>query len=68
MVWKCFHEAGHDPAKVSIIKEWPEPKDKAEVKSFLQTVQFCANFMRPEAGKTYIDVTKPLRDLTTHGV
>ena len=31
-----------DPAKVEHIKNWPAPKDKSEVKSFLQTVQFVA--------------------------
>ena len=36
-----------DPAKVQIIKDWSRPKDKAGVKSFLQTVQFCQVFMRP---------------------
>ena len=56
-----------DPSKVAIIKEWPAPKDKSEVKSFLQTVQFCSGFMRPESGETYSDVTKPLRELTNHG-
>ena len=56
-----------DPSKVAIIKDWPAPKDKAEVKSFLQTVQFCSGFMRPDTGETYSDITKPLRELTTHG-
>ena len=30
-----------DPAKVEMIQAWPQPTDKSEVKSFLQTVQFC---------------------------
>ena len=29
-----------DPEKYRIIKDWPVPKSSAEVKSFLQTVQF----------------------------
>ena len=57
-----------DPQKVADIKAWTAPKDKAEVKSFLQTVQFSSAFMRPRGGKTYSDLTKPLRDLTRHGV
>jgi transposase InsO family protein len=53
-----------DPEKVAMIKAWPRPEDKAAVKSFLQTVQFCQIFMRPGKGRTYSDVTKPLRELT----
>ena len=53
-----------DPDKVMALKKWDRPKDKTEVKSFLQTVQFCQVFMRPEKGRTYSDVTKPLRNLT----
>ena len=56
-----------DPEKVENIKKWPEPKDKSEVKSFLQTVQFVAPYMRVGAGETYSDVTKPLRQLTRFG-
>ena len=54
-----------DPEKVRVIKEWEAPKDKSEVKSFLQTAQFCSMFMRPGGGRTYSDVTKPLRELTS---
>ena len=46
---------------------WPPPEDKAAVKSFLQTVQFCSSYMRPGPGETYSDLTKPLRQLTQHG-
>ena len=35
-----------DPEKVEHIKSWPEPQDKSKVKSFLQTVQFVAPYMR----------------------
>ena len=52
-----------DPDKVKIIQDWPAPADKSELKSFLQTVQFCTVFMRPGGGKTYADVTSPLRKL-----
>ena len=51
-----------------MIKRWPKPEDKAAVKSFLRTVQFCSTFMRPGQGRTYSDVTKPLRMLTRQGV
>ena len=53
-----------DPDKVKLIKSWPSPADKSEVKSFLQTAQFCSVFMRPGKGRTYSDVTRPLRKLT----
>ena len=62
------HGMSPDPRKVDMIKRWPEPEDKAAVKSFLQTVQFCSTFMRPGNGRTYSDVTKPLRMLTRQGV
>ena len=63
-----FHKQGMsaDPSKVEHIKNWPIPEDKAAVKSFLQTVQFCAPFMKMEKGETYADVTAPLRKLTAH--
>ncbi len=51
-----------------MIKNWSEPEDKSAVKSFLQTVQFCSTFMRPKEGKTYSDVTRPLRNLTRQHV
>ena len=57
-----------DPRKVEIIKNWVRPEDKAAVKSFLQTVQFNSGYMRPGEGKTYSDITKPLRELTRQGV
>ena len=53
-----------DPAKVGMIRGWSRPADKSVVKSFLQTVQFCQVFMRPDqtAGpRTYSDITLPLR-------
>ena len=62
------HGMSVDPAKVQIIKDWPRPKDKAAVKSFLQTVQFCQVFMRPAHNRTYSDVTLPLRKLTSKSV
>ena len=57
-----------DPEKTRDIKEWKAPEDKSEVKSFLQTVQFCQPFMRPGGGRTYAKVTAPLRQLTAKNV
>ena len=53
-----------DPEKVKMIKEWSSPQDKSEVKSFLQITQFCSVFMRSGKGRTYSDMTSPLRKLT----
>ena len=57
-----------DPAKVENIKSWTRPDDKKAVKSFLQTVQFVAPYMRVGKSETYSDITKPLRELTKQGV
>ena len=57
-----------DPARVQLIKDWKRPEDKAGVYSFLQTAAFCQVFMRQGAGRTYADVTLPLRRLTAKSV
>ena len=57
-----------DPAKVEHIKAWPAPKSKEEVKAFLQTVQFVAQYMRCDKGTPHADVTAPLRALTRANV
>ena len=57
-----------DPRRVEAIRSLKTPKDKKGVKSFLQTVQFCQPFLRPEDGRSYADVTKPLRRLTSDNV
>ena len=57
-----------DPEKVEAIRQRKAPKDKAGVKSFLQTAQFCSIYMRGEGGETCSDLTKPLRELTKKGV
>ena len=57
-----------DPEKVESIMAWKSPTSKSEVKSFLQTVAFCAPFMKHDNGETYADVTAPLRKLTNHAV
>ena len=36
------HGMSPDPTKVEHVKSWPAPKSKANVKSFLQTMQFNA--------------------------
>ena len=45
VIWfgNVFHKQGMspDPDKVANIRAWPAPEDKAAVKSFLQTTQFC---------------------------
>ena len=38
------------------------------MKSFLQTIQFCRSFLKPKGGKTYADITCPLRRLTSKSV
>ena len=53
-----------DPERKQVIRDWKRPADKKEVKSFLQTVAFCRVFMRPAQGRTYADVTAPLRQIT----
>ena len=54
-----------DPEKCNIIQNWPRPTSTAEVKSFLQTVQFNAKFLGGKAHeKSYPELTAPLRILT----
>ena len=54
-----------DPTKCKIIKDWPAPESNAEVKSFLQTIQFNAKFLGGEVGElSYPELTEPLRALT----
>merc|ERR1711867_86359 len=71
VIWfgNVFHKGGTspDPAKVEAIQSWPAPEDEEALKSFLQTVQFCAPYMRGENGQTYADITAPLRKLTAQG-
>ena len=57
-----------DPEKMEQISKWKPLKDKAGVKSFLQTIQFCKSFLKPKGGQTYVDVTRPLRRLTSKSV
>ena len=56
-----------DMEKVENIRAWPELKDKAEVNSFLQTVQFSAPYMWMGKSETYSDVTGPLGRLSGRG-
>ena len=54
-----------DLDKCKIIREWPGPQSRAEVKSFLQTIQFNAKFLCGKPGEaSYPEVTEPLRNLT----
>ena len=64
-----YHKQGMspDPIKVDSIRAWLVPENKAAVKSFLQTVQFCAPYMRPDKGRTYADIISSLMQITAHG-
>ena len=54
-----------DPAKCSIIKNWPAPKSSSEGKSFPQTVQFNFKFLGGKPGElSHPELTEPLRALT----
>ena len=67
VVRQLFSKGGMspDPDKCLIIKEWPAPTSTAEVKSFLQTVQFNAKFLGGEPGSvSYPELTAPLRSMT----
>ena len=53
-----------EPDKCKIIRDWPYPKSRSEVKSFLQTAQFNAKFLGGKPGEpSYPEVTEPLRSL-----
>ena len=59
------HGVSPDPEKCAVIRNWPSSKSNAEVKNFLQTVQFNSKFMGRGPGEfSYLEVTKPLRALT----
>ena len=55
-----------DPNKVAALAEAPDPKSRDEVRSLLQTIQFNAPFIAPEAYGygTYADLTEPMREST----
>ena len=57
-----------DPEKMEQVLKWKPPTDNNGVKSFLQTIQFCKSFLKPKVGKTYADITRPLRHLTSKSV
>lgn len=48
-----------DPDKVAIIRTWPIPRTKTELKSFLGTIQYCARFC-----KDYGRLVAPLHHAT----
>ena len=55
-----------DPDKCKIIKQWPQPKSSAEVKSFLQTFQFSTKFLADKHGDIlYKNRRKPSSRLRT---
>ena len=52
-----------DPEKCKIIQNWPQPTSCAEVKSFLQTVQFNAKFLSGKGTDlSYPKLTEPLTE------
>ena len=58
-----------DPKKIATVKAWPVTSDKSAVKSFLQTAQFLAPYMKcKKKDRTYSDITAPLRKLTNKNV
>ena len=48
-----------DPIKIKGVAEWPEPKEKQEVRQFLGFCNFYRHFIRG-----FAKVTKPLTELT----
>ena len=52
-----------DPAKISKVRDWPQPKDVSEVRSF---IGLCAYYRRFVKG--FSDLCKPLYHLTEKGV
>ena len=64
-----FHREGMslDQIKVDTIRAWPALEDKKAAKLFLQTIQFCSPYIRPDNGLMYADIPSPLRKLTAHG-
>jgi hypothetical protein len=62
------HGMNADEAKVQIIRQWPRPETVAEVKSFIQTLQFNAIYMGAEDGEpTYPELTAPFREVSRKG-
>ena len=59
------HGVSPDPEKCAVIWNWPPPKSNAEVKSFLQTVQFNSKFMGRGPGElSYPELTEALKKLS----
>ena len=52
-----------DPAKTAKVAEFPEPKDRTEVRSFLGLTSYYRKFVR-----NYAFIAKPLHELTKEGV
>lgn len=51
-----------DPEKLAIVRKWPVPKDKHEMKSFLGLCSYYRRFI-----KNYAQIAKPLTQLTENG-
>ena len=60
---KC--KTSPDSEKCQIIHYWPSPTSMADIKSFLQTVQFNRKFLAGKPSeKSYPELTAPLQALT----
>ena len=46
-----------DPAKISIISEWPAPTNLTELRSFIGLIQYCRRFI-PNLSKILVPLTK----------
>ena len=46
-----------DPAKISIISEWPQPSNLSELRSFIGLIQYCRRFI-PNSSKILVPLTK----------
>jgi hypothetical protein len=56
-------ETHMDPAKVSAVANWPEPKNKKELQSFLGFCNYYCRFI-----KDFSKIARPLHDLTKQDV
>ena len=50
-----------DPSKVDTIRDWPVPKSKQEVQSFLELCSYYRRFV-----KGFATIAKPLHELTKY--
>ena len=53
------HGVRMDPDKIAIIRDWPTPKTRTQLKSFLGTISYCSRFC-----KNYGEMVAPLHQAT----